>query len=214
MKKVTLFIGAALAMVATAVNGQVGASGTTTISNNNFGTRLSTNYGRNYGVGQPSTPLGQTPGVAIRPTTPALQPGTPALQPDSTAINPAGGTPGIPPSPVVPSGTGAASAPGAAIGSQDTTAIGQPGGIGQPGSTSIGQPSTAIGQPGSTSIGQQNSTALGQQTPSQPNAIVVNPDGSVTRVPAGGSAGAGLGGTNFGFGTNGVITPTNRFNHP
>jgi hypothetical protein len=170
MKKLIL-LAASLVLIVPASNAQIGTPRTsTTVSNNNFGTRLGTNYGRNYGVGQPNTALGQTPGLAIRPTTPALQPGTPALQPGTTAINPTGGTPGIPP---------------------------------------------AIGQQGSTSIGQQNSTAIGPQTPSQPNAIIVNADGSITRVPAaGGTVGVGLGGTNFGFGTNGAIVATNRVNQP
>lgn len=221
MKKVTLFLGMAGLMAATSGYAQAGAPSATTVTNNNFGTRLSTNYGRNFGVGQPNNSLGQTPGIAIRPTTPALQPGTPALQPRSTVINPAGGTPGVPPSPVIPSGTGTSSVPGAALGNQDATAIGQQGStaigqpstaIGQPGSTAIGQPSTAIGQSGNTAVGQENS--VGQQTPSQPNAIIVNADGSITRLPAAGGSGIGLGGTNFGFGTNGALIPTNRFTRP
>jgi len=201
-----------------------GATGTgVTRTNMNFGTSLTrpttgafgTNAGTNFG-----TVVGQPTGTA--------------LVPGSTAISAADAT-----NAVTPLGTGTAvTTPNGSntsiglpnssvgIGQQNATALGQPGtgAIGQQNTRPGQQNTTAPGQQGTVGIGQQSTTALGQQgtgtaiTP-QTNGFVVNADGSVVgiRSPVGGSAEAGLGGTNFGnsFGTNRFGTNafgTNRFN--
>jgi len=193
-----------------------GTTGTgATRTNTNFGTSLSRTTGTNVGtftgtnqgtvVGQPTGSLGdQGTGTAIVP--------------GSTAISAADATNAVRPL-----------APGTALttpNGTNNTSIGLPNsgvGIGQQGTTAIGQGTIGIGQQSTTAIGQQGTgTAITPQT----NGFIVNADGTVTgvRAPVGGSAEAGLGGTNSGnafgtnrfgtnrFGTNMFNSRTNRFN--
>lgn len=174
-----------------------GTSSAGTFGSTNFGTTaVATNGGT--AIGQPNATLGnQGTGTA--------------LVPGSTAISPGDATNAVTPT-----------APGTAL----TTPFGTNSSLGIPNSSvGIGQQSTtAIGQQGTTGIGRQSTTAIGQQGTGtaimpQTNGFIVNADGTVTgiRAPVGGSAEAGLGGTNFGrsFGTNSFGTNrfrTNQFN--
>jgi|ERR1041385_808832 hypothetical protein len=182
--------------------GTTGTGATRTNANVNFGTSLGRTTATNLGTTAATnlgTIIGQPNGTVSR------QGGT-VMTPGSTAISPADAT-----NAVTPLGAGTVVPP---LDATNTT-------TGVPNSSvGIGQQSTtAIGQQGTIGIGQQKTTALGQQgtgaaiTP-QTNGFVINADGTVTAAPAqqqGGSAEAGLSGTNFGrsFGTNRF--GTNRF---
>jgi len=207
-----------------------GTTGTgVTRTNMNFGTTLTQpagTFGTNAGPTSGSI-VGQPTGTALVPGSTAI----PAGDATNTVTPPLSGT-----TLTTPNGTNNTSVglpnSSVGIGQQSTTALGQPGtgAIGRQNTTAPGQQNTtALGQQGTVGIGQQSTTALGQQgigtaiTP-QTNGFVVNADGSVVGIPSpvGGSAEAGLGGTNSGssFGTNGFATnqfnrrtsQTNRFN--
>jgi hypothetical protein len=192
-----------------------------------FGTNGTTNLG---------TVIGQPTGRALLPGSPAISAAdaTNAVTPlaPGTSLTTPNGTNGIGTALTTPNGTNNTSVglpnSSVGIGQQNTTALGQQGigSVGRQNTTAPGQQNTtAIGQQGIGTPGRQSTTALGQQgtgtalTP-QTNGFVVNVDGTVTGIasPSGGSAEAGLGGTNVGtgFGTNRFRTnqffnsPTNR----